>query len=334
MRLFAIVVVLFVCGCGHPARSINEFEIRFERDLPGGPNTIVVDSDGAFTYEVPGESVGDTLTPAEITRLRALLEQPALAAVQARPEGGMRLQVTGDLTLDLRTKFPPGDAIGGLVTELQTISGRVLASRERPSTVIHFQRERDGLAPLVVIDVSLVPPVIAVTEHDGRHRTFAITQTTADELAAMLRDPALAVPPSHAADGLTDLLWFDSGDGTIQRRFAEPVPEGARKLITALGDLVAQHPPTPTPSDPDPSRGAAAGETCGTVQGIPCASGLVCDLRGSCTSSDAAGVCVPLVQSCPASGTPVCGCDGKQFRNDCERQLAHDMLDAAGACLR
>lgn len=65
-----------------------------------------------------------------------------------------------------------------------------------------------------------------------------------------------------------------------------------------------------------------------------CAGDQVCDIR-SCVSDDV-GTCVPRPERCPEGGTPVWGCDGRQYTNDCERLLAGASLgpqDAVSGCV-
>ena len=71
--------------------------------------------------------------------------------------------------------------------------------------------------------------------------------------------------------------------------------------------------------------------TCGPWPGGACSSGFVCDVR-SCLDG-ARGSCVPDPGgACPEIYSPVCGCDGVTYANDCFRLSAGMALDHEGEC--
>jgi hypothetical protein len=43
-------------------------------------------------------------------------------------------------------------------------------------------------------------------------------------------------------------------------------------------------------------------------------------------------MCVKVPAVCPKNIRQVCGCDGKTYNNDCERQMAREQLDHTGRC--
>jgi len=84
-----------------------------------------------------------------------------------------------------------------------------------------------------------------------------------------------------------------------------------------------------------PGRPEAAnlGEACGGAANITCNSALWCQrTAGQCKVADAAGQCDKAPAFCMQIHRPVCGCNGKTYANDCERQKARVQLDYVGAC--
>lgn len=95
-------------------------------------------------------------------------------------------------------------------------------------------------------------------------------------------------------------------------------------LIVTLGVAIGSH----------KSEAANLGEACAGPAGITCNSALWCQktTAGQCTTADAAGQCDKAPAFCMQIYRPVCGCNGKTYANDCERQKARVQLDYVGAC--
>ncbi len=75
------------------------------------------------------------------------------------------------------------------------------------------------------------------------------------------------------------------------------------------------------------------GKTCGGFAGLPCADDEVCNLVDpTCSIVDLAGTCVPIPVQCPLCYSPVCGCDGVTYPNNCVRLLDGARLARDGPC--
>jgi hypothetical protein len=75
------------------------------------------------------------------------------------------------------------------------------------------------------------------------------------------------------------------------------------------------------------------GKQCGGFPGIQCDAGLFCQKKpGQCSIIDISGTCAKVPRFCPLFVRPVCGCDGKTYGNDCERQRAMVSKSHDGKC--
>jgi hypothetical protein len=86
-----------------------------------------------------------------------------------------------------------------------------------------------------------------------------------------------------------------------------------------------------------PTGAAAVGEgqMCGGIAGISCDKGLWCDLQaGQCGVKDAAGKCIKIPDVCTKDIAWVCGCNKRNYTNDCVRQQKKVQKDHDGRCTK
>lgn len=76
-------------------------------------------------------------------------------------------------------------------------------------------------------------------------------------------------------------------------------------------------------------------KTCGGFFNVPCQNpGDFCklEIRDLCGAADAPGVCTPKPGTCTTQSDPVCGCDGKDYKNECDAHAAGVSVSFKGSC--
>jgi hypothetical protein len=84
---------------------------------------------------------------------------------------------------------------------------------------------------------------------------------------------------------------------------------------------------------PTGASAVGLGKTCGGFPNIQCDAKLFCQKpAGRCSVIDISGKCAKVPEVCTKNIKKVCGCDGKTYNNDCERQMAKVSLNHNGPC--
>jgi hypothetical protein len=78
----------------------------------------------------------------------------------------------------------------------------------------------------------------------------------------------------------------------------------------------------------------APARSCGGFAGLGCAAGEYChyELDAICGAADQTGTCQPRTEICSEHISPVCGCDGQSYSNECRAAAAGTSVAREGDC--
>jgi hypothetical protein len=112
------------------------------------------------------------------------------------------------------------------------------------------------------------------------------------------------------------------------------VPDAAERDGAPAID--ARSPIDATAPDADPNAPDAAAQSCGGFTGAQCkdVANTYCSFEQGCGENDETGVCLPRPDACSPVLLPVCGCDNRDYANECEANLAGTDIAREGACAR
>lgn len=79
-----------------------------------------------------------------------------------------------------------------------------------------------------------------------------------------------------------------------------------------------------------------------TIPYIPCGGGIqytcpinmYCDLGPNCGGLDRKGSCAPIPKNCEVTESKICGCDNKEYQNDCIAKTLGITVKNEGSCVR
>lgn len=77
----------------------------------------------------------------------------------------------------------------------------------------------------------------------------------------------------------------------------------------------------------------SAGISCGGAMNSACPINSFCQLGKDCGGIDKIGVCKWIPENCPSSEETICGCDGREYMNECTANVLSVSKKNDGSCI-
>ncbi len=73
---------------------------------------------------------------------------------------------------------------------------------------------------------------------------------------------------------------------------------------------------------------------CGGGINFTCPVNMYCDLGSNCGGLDNKGICAPTPHTCDVTQSIICGCDNKEYQNECIAKTLGITIKNEGSCVR
>ena len=73
---------------------------------------------------------------------------------------------------------------------------------------------------------------------------------------------------------------------------------------------------------------------CGGAMNATCPIGFFCKLSDDCGGIDRNGICWPIPERCQEVEEKICGCDNKEYLNECTANILSVTVKNSGSCIK